>query len=249
MTGTDRLLNGLAAVFNDGIHSDFVVQVGSVEFKVLKLIVGIHSEVFQRMFATNMREAEENRVEIKDFSPQAIECLLRYCYTGTLQELSSSMLVEVFRAAHCYQMAELVAACKRQAIVMMRVENVLEWLTVGFDYEDEGLKQTFLHFFFQHDEEIQAMPEFELFFEQHPSIAAELFRRMAAERKSLKADVQKLEDAKRSWDRARNVLARARQRRTAAQRANVNAPFPPFLLGAPILPANQDPFMEDPFAD
>ncbi|KAI6234882.1 hypothetical protein M3Y99_00751900 [Aphelenchoides fujianensis] len=246
-TGTDRLLNGLAAVFNDGIHSDFVVQVGDVEFKVLKLIVGIHSEVFQRMFATNMREAEENRVEIKDFSPPAIEYLLRYCYTGALEELPSPMLVEVFRAAHCYQMAELVAVCKRQAVVMMRAENVLEWLVVGFGYEDEQLKQRSLDFFFQHDEDIQALPEFALFIEENPSIAVELIRRVTAERKSLKADVQKLQEAKRKWNSARSVLELTKQRRQEARRlpASFNFPYLPF----PMAPFNRDPYMEDPNAE
>ncbi|KAI6234837.1 CRE-BATH-40 protein [Aphelenchoides fujianensis] len=206
-TGTEKLLNGLAAAFNDGIHWDFVVQVGNVEFKISKLIVGIHSEVFERIFAADMREAEENRVVIKDFSPQAIEHLLRFCYATPIAALDSPMLLEVFRAAHCYQMPDLMSECKRQAMATKSVENALEWLAIGFGYEDEQLKHEFLEFFLQHDEEIQALPEFAAFIHEHSLIAAELLRRMSAERKSQKAAVQKLQAANQQLKEANERLS------------------------------------------
>ncbi|KAI6225418.1 CRE-BATH-40 protein [Aphelenchoides fujianensis] len=212
----EKLMNRLAAAFNDGTNWDFVIKCGEIEFKagplssfsthpsvqVFKFALSAQSEVFQRMFSADMREAEENRAEIKDFSPQAIECLLRFCYTTTIAPMDSPMLAEVYSAAHCYQMAELIDACKRQAMAAKSVENVFEWLVVGFGYEDEQLKHQFLEFFLQHDEEIQALPTFEVFVEENASIAVELMRRQAAERKSQKAAVQKLQKANQQLNAA-----------------------------------------------
>ncbi|KAI6233098.1 hypothetical protein M3Y99_00952300 [Aphelenchoides fujianensis] len=108
--GTKKLLSGLAAMFNDGIHWDFVVKADPLEFK------------------------EE---------------------------------------------------CRRWAFVKMSVKDVLEWLTVGYTYEDGHLTHGCLDFFFRHMEEVQALPEFPEFVEQNPPIAVELLRLVTADRKQL----------------------------------------------------------------
>ncbi|KAI6220921.1 Speckle-type POZ protein-like protein [Aphelenchoides fujianensis] len=236
--GTEKLLSGLAAIYGDGIHWDFVVTVDGVEIKILKSIVGIHSEVFERMFAADMREGNTNKVDIKNYSPQVINCLLRYCYTGTLEDsdmMPSGMLAEVYRAAHCYQMAELVEECKRQAVEQKSEENVLEWLVVGFTYEDDDLMDEFLDFFLQHNKAVQALPQFVLFVGQHPSIAVELFRRVSADRNALKNANHELREAKQQRDKANKQLEEVKQQLEEANRrlSSSDGPHAPLVWYAP----------------
>ncbi|KAI6234879.1 BTB/POZ domain-containing protein [Aphelenchoides fujianensis] len=178
----DVLQRGLGEAFNDGIHWDFVVQVRDVEYKVLKLIVGIHSEVFQRMFAANMREAEEGRVKITGYKPKAVGHALRFCYTGELKAMKLSRLLEVYRVAHYFRVLSLIDVCRKRAVNEMDTSNVLQWLEIAFKYDDECLQHYLLFYVVEKNEEIRALPEFAAFFEQHPSIALAMFRRMADDR-------------------------------------------------------------------
>lgn len=122
---TAVLLCGLATTFNDGENWDFVVKVGEVEFKVClslllllfncsvqvyKHVLGWHSEFFRGMFDSGMREANEGRVVLKEHEPPIVEHALRYCYTCKLPNMQSEILIEVYEAAHFFQMPALVVS-------------------------------------------------------------------------------------------------------------------------------------------
>ncbi|KAI6212779.1 hypothetical protein M3Y94_00069000 [Aphelenchoides besseyi] len=107
-----RVMGSIAAMFNDHQNYDFVVKVEDKEFKILKMIVGWQSEVFQRMFVVDMREKFENQLVISNFSAEVVEQMLRFCYTGSIDKTSSELVMKVYEIAHLYQMTILMNTCK-----------------------------------------------------------------------------------------------------------------------------------------
>ena len=64
--------------------TDFVFQIGNVEFSVYKFVLAARSPVFRAMFESNMIESRTGRVQIVDSSPETFEQFLYFIYTGHL---------------------------------------------------------------------------------------------------------------------------------------------------------------------
>lgn len=70
-------------LWKSGKLSDVTLVVGSgCSFRVHKAILSARSPVFEAMFEHDMRENEENSVEITDVAAEVLEKLLGYIYTG-----------------------------------------------------------------------------------------------------------------------------------------------------------------------
>merc|ERR1712098_419546 len=63
-------------------YADITITCGGKIFKCHKSILASRSPVFAAMFKSNMKEMRTGRVEIKNLTPQVLECLLEYVYTS-----------------------------------------------------------------------------------------------------------------------------------------------------------------------
>ncbi|KAI6233242.1 hypothetical protein M3Y99_00936200 [Aphelenchoides fujianensis] len=180
-----RLLHGLSALFNDAAHSDFVVVVGSVEFKVYKHLLEIHSEFFARMFALEWAERTENRAEFPQFAahPTAMEAVLRFCYSGELQPVAEEReLIAVFKIAHYFELHDLLELCTKKAAEDFAVPNLFAWLPVAFEYDDGEAKAELLKFAVANVVEFRRHPAYAAFALENPHIIAALFDRMVEQK-------------------------------------------------------------------
>uniref|UniRef100_A0A914Q1C3 BTB domain-containing protein n=1 Tax=Panagrolaimus davidi TaxID=227884 RepID=A0A914Q1C3_9BILA len=63
---------------------DFTIFVDEKMINVHKCVLSATSPVFARMFESGMKESEENKVTIKDFSYRIVETAIKYCYHSNL---------------------------------------------------------------------------------------------------------------------------------------------------------------------
>ncbi|KAI6226334.1 Speckle-type POZ protein B-like protein [Aphelenchoides fujianensis] len=185
----------MAVTFNDPNNWDFVIKVGQEEFRILKAVVAPHSKYFERMFAMDMCEGTENRVELKDHEPKTVEIILRYCYTNTLETLEMPVLVGVYEAAQCYMMRDLLELCKVQAFMGQSIKCVFDWLRVANACKDKHLKKMWMDFIVENNVEVRALPAYKPFAAENPEIVLELVDRLALEVNSLKAANRRQEQA------------------------------------------------------
>ena len=82
----------------NGDFSDAVFVVGGHEFHLHKAILSKQSPVFQAMFSVDLKESQQNRVEIPDVSAEVFEVLLSYIYAGKIPPMDQ-FVVELFVAA------------------------------------------------------------------------------------------------------------------------------------------------------
>uniref|UniRef100_A0AC34FNM1 BTB domain-containing protein n=1 Tax=Panagrolaimus sp. ES5 TaxID=591445 RepID=A0AC34FNM1_9BILA len=65
-------------------NKDFTIIADGKEFKAHKNVLAVRSPVFARMFQSDLKEAQENKVEIKDFSLDVVEAAIKLCYHQSL---------------------------------------------------------------------------------------------------------------------------------------------------------------------
>uniref|UniRef100_A0A914Q327 BTB domain-containing protein n=1 Tax=Panagrolaimus davidi TaxID=227884 RepID=A0A914Q327_9BILA len=78
---SDALYLGL---WNQESKKDFTVVIDGNEIAAHKSVLAARSPVFAKMFESGMKEAQENKVIIKDFSFEIVENAIKLCYHQSL---------------------------------------------------------------------------------------------------------------------------------------------------------------------
>eukprot|EP00747_Dinoflagellata_sp_TGD_P198539 gnl/TRDRNA2_/TRDRNA2_71605_c0_seq1.p1 gnl/TRDRNA2_/TRDRNA2_71605_c0~~gnl/TRDRNA2_/TRDRNA2_71605_c0_seq1.p1 ORF type:complete len:289 (-),score=21.06 gnl/TRDRNA2_/TRDRNA2_71605_c0_seq1:219-1085(-) len=82
------------------------------------------SPVFKQMFASQMSEAIEQRVEISDASPKIVHAMVKFMYTGEI-EPSKQSAIELLSIADKYQVETLALACYPIVLQSVNADNVV----------------------------------------------------------------------------------------------------------------------------
>ena len=90
-------------LFHTGKFSDIKIKVASKEFHVHRCILSLSSEVFERMFLSDMIETRSNIIEINDISDDICEEMLRFIYCNEIKNLDINALDLLYAAEQiCY---------------------------------------------------------------------------------------------------------------------------------------------------
>ncbi|OAP59879.1 hypothetical protein AYL99_04881 [Fonsecaea erecta] len=73
-------IRNLKSFFGSPKFSDFTIKVDEREFKVHKIVIYGQSEYFNRLFNSDWKEALDNKIELKEDDPGAVEAMLRFMY-------------------------------------------------------------------------------------------------------------------------------------------------------------------------
>ena len=74
---------------------------------VCQVVISFSSDVFESMFESDMEEARQKKVEIRDIKAKTLEKLLEFMYTKRLPE--QAFLPELIFAADKYNVRDLVS--------------------------------------------------------------------------------------------------------------------------------------------
>lgn len=119
--------------------SDVILVVGGQQYSAHKAILASRSSVFDKMFEHEMKESRENRVEIRDFTPEVIHEMLQFIYTGTSRKLNH-MAGDLLVAAEKYALETLKVMCEKILFANLTVENAAKMLILADLYNAKPLK-------------------------------------------------------------------------------------------------------------
>lgn len=119
-------------LLEDPIYSDFTFIVQGTLFLAHKAILAHASPVFAELFTKNTRDSRHNFT-----SPDVFKHLLRFIYAGAVPETVS---VELFEAAHFYEIGELEAVCKEKIHASICLENAERIFNWSHTYKFEDVK-------------------------------------------------------------------------------------------------------------
>jgi Leucine-rich repeat (LRR) protein len=119
--------------------SDFVIKVGSKQFDVHRIILGLQSPVFAAMFEKEMKEKRSDEIKIVEFSAEAVDDFLHYLYTGEVKEVNA---MELFGLASKYDVMSLKHNTEEIVLKNINEKNAIEVFELGQLYGSKLMKKT-----------------------------------------------------------------------------------------------------------
>lgn len=119
-------------------NSDFVIKVPSdseqcefESFRVHKNILAARSEVFKVMFETPMKESQSGEVTLEDLSSRGLKTILKFIYTGMVDDDWKSNPREIVNAADRFSLSSLKKFVDMNLHLTCNVENALDLLQIA----------------------------------------------------------------------------------------------------------------------
>lgn len=173
------LSNDFGSLLQSQGFSDVTISVSGKEFKAHKAILAARSPVFAAMFAHDLEEKKQNRVEIQDMNVDVMKEMLRFIYTGRTANLEKTA-IELLAAADRYAIEKLKVRCEEALHTNLCTENLAEVLILGDLHSAEQLKAQALEFFKINATEVMETQAWKSMVQSHPHLIAEACKALAS---------------------------------------------------------------------
>eukprot|EP00092_Neocalanus_flemingeri_P000589 GFUD01000625.1.p1 GENE.GFUD01000625.1~~GFUD01000625.1.p1 ORF type:complete len:334 (+),score=81.24 GFUD01000625.1:45-1046(+) len=124
-------------LFEDKIFTDYnVVCSSGKSFPCHRVFLAARSPVFKAMIETEMKEAKEATVKLVNFNETVVENLIKYFYTGNVdEEVLKENAVSFLDLGERYDMAELKVMVEQVMIANLDKENMVNFFLAGDLYK------------------------------------------------------------------------------------------------------------------
>ncbi|KAI6184851.1 Protein maternal effect lethal 26-like protein [Aphelenchoides bicaudatus] len=192
----ERLLDLQAESFGCEELADIEIHVGEDHvFKVNRYFLCLHSDVFSAYLNNNSVEKKTNIIQIKDLDPMFIEAMLRFMYSGRVENLKD-IAHDLYIVADRYNIRILQDICLEFMFNNLDMKHIFNCLELAFQLEMEDLKQKSIEFAIKNIKQLQEQDEWVPLVKRNPDIAISLLQHLTNENEKLKAKVADLETQK-----------------------------------------------------
>ncbi|CAM4898299.1 unnamed protein product [Rotaria socialis] len=148
-----RTVSKIASYFRQGFLCDvvFVCGHGHIKQRIAahRLVVATLSDYFRAMFESNMLETKQREIVINDIDPDALEKLILYAYEGRL-EIHQDNVTNVLRAAHLFNISEIVETCCKYIEKQLHPSNCLGIHKFALQHDLDELTKTSWNYVLEH---------------------------------------------------------------------------------------------------
>ncbi|KAL6953830.1 hypothetical protein U1Q18_046960 [Sarracenia purpurea var. burkii] len=149
-----RLSKDFGSLLKNRKFADFTIMANGTEYPVHKNVLAARSTVFSAMFEPNgMQESEKNRIDITDIREDVMVEMLRYIYTGNVENLDA-LVDGLFEAADKYDLGELKTLCENVLINNMSVASAVDTLTMADMHHANELKSKIMAYIVMNVKEV-----------------------------------------------------------------------------------------------
>ena len=124
---SDRFSQELRTLCIDKDFTDFTLKTGAKEVDCHRVIIAANSPVLKGMLRSQMKETIEKQIELNNISPEAMENIVEYMYSGQITIYEEDTLMDIMEAADFLLMDELKQMCIQQACALLQPSNVIIW--------------------------------------------------------------------------------------------------------------------------
>ncbi|KAI6231082.1 Speckle-type POZ protein A-like isoform X3 [Aphelenchoides besseyi] len=169
-----KLVPAIATMFNDQGTADAEIKVGNSSYKVHKIFLTLQSDVFKSMFEHEFTEKKSNVVQIKDADEEVVEAMLRFVYSGKVENLNE-VAERLLTLSDQYQLKGLTDMCMTALGNNLTLENIVKRLQLlAYPEHLNAFKKPLFKFIKQNFVPISALPEWKNFRDEHKEIVDEL---------------------------------------------------------------------------
>ncbi|KAI6231211.1 Speckle-type POZ protein A-like protein [Aphelenchoides besseyi] len=169
-----NLMPAIVSAFNDEETADAKVKVGDSTFNVHKLVICTQSAVFKSMFKHELSEKKSNIVDIKDVDEEVVETMLRYLYSGKVENMEQ-VASRLLSLSDQYQLDGLTTMCMNALGKNLTLENIIERLQLLAHPEHlNAFKMPVFEFVKENFASIRELSTWEEFQGEHKDLVNEL---------------------------------------------------------------------------
>lgn len=173
-----QLSQDLESAFHNKDFADVKVVCGDRVFECHQFMLSSRSPVFRAMFQSDMTEASTKRVDIQDLTPEVVNDMLVYIYTGNTPNLARGA-GELLAAADKYQLEQLKGICEERLCNNLEIGNSVSHLVLGDMYQALQLKRMALSFVVRNMSSVVRSRDWRDRLISHPGLMAEVMEAMA----------------------------------------------------------------------
>jgi len=184
-----ELAQDFSSLFNSKHQSDVTVKCGDKLFDGHQIILASRSQVYQKLFATNMNEKATGSVEIKGIDHEVFEDVLKYIYYGEASNIDDHT-EELLAAADQYQLEKMKELCEVKLCSKLDVSNCIDLLLLGDLHHASNLKPASLNFVSKNLDLID-LSEWEAKLMANPTLMAQVLKMMLSKESDSMVEVKK----------------------------------------------------------
>ncbi|KAJ5066095.1 pep-cterm sorting domain-containing protein [Anaeramoeba ignava] len=161
----EKLSNDLKNLFQNQNHEEsyfdfeIICEQNQTSFKTHKSILSSRSHYFKSLFNSKMKEFQENKLILKDFSSPIISSILNYFYSGKI-EINSENVVEILIFSSKYLIDELTEFSSNFIKNNLQFEIVVDVLKLSESMNFKILIDSCYQFIFDNFDEFIKTPFF-----------------------------------------------------------------------------------------
>ena len=126
-----------------GSYTDVTLVCGEREFHAHRVVLATQSQFFKARFEEHWTR-EDNKIVMSDITPDTLEAILTFMYTGEIEATHNDELekvLDVLKAAAEYQVTKLQALCERDVFRYLTNNNVIEILIAAEQHKLHQLEE------------------------------------------------------------------------------------------------------------
>lgn len=154
-----ELAHSFKLLFKTKNLSDVTITIEDKNIEAHKSILAARSPVFHAMFSSNMKENNEDKVNIEDIDYNVMEEMLYFIYCGTVRNINE-FKIPLLKAADKYDLESLKLICERALQNDINLENYCEIIEIVKLHDCKNLRSDLIEFVVNHAEIIES-EEFE----------------------------------------------------------------------------------------
>lgn len=170
----ERVSREIGRLFNNEEFSDVTLVCGEHTIPAHKNILSARSDVFAAMFRNQMTEGRDGIVEIPDLQLPILNSLLRYIYSGIMDDVFGDAAIQLYRAADKYVIHTLKRKCASIIFNEMTENNICNVLFLAHLHNDDVLKKCVIEFI-QKERKIFQSEQWNDFSKRNPNLAVEVY--------------------------------------------------------------------------
>lgn len=122
---SERVLNGFSQLRDHGQLCDVNLIAEKQRFPAHRSLLASSSDYFRAMFGSQMRECNEEDIELRGVTAMGLKCVMDFIYSGKL-EISLQNIECLLQAASHLQVTEVLEFCKKFLCCEITKENCVE---------------------------------------------------------------------------------------------------------------------------
>lgn len=168
-------LDNLEQIVDDDKFSDVIFNVNGKVFHAHKIILTSQSQFFAGLFESDMKESKENLVTIEDINPDVFKEMLRFMYSGKVNDIKN-VAHNLLAAADKYCLEDLKDLCEDTLCKNLSIENAIDYLKLADFHNTPKLKQMTINYIASNGKYMIDLCEFKSIGDMHPNLINEIIR-------------------------------------------------------------------------